>query len=104
MILHGLHSTANPTELLEEYGVDASKLLWDAIPRHLLSWIQGLDFGFVEFDCLLIHGSTVSVGERLTPQTSPVTILDRIHRAQVNYMFTARSYLTFNYQLQTSLI
>lgn len=104
LILHGLHSTADPTELIEEYGIDASKLLWDAIPRHLLSWIQGLDFGFVEFDCLLIHGSSVSVSEKLTPETSALTILDRINRVNVNYMFSARSHLTFNYQLQTSLI
>ncbi|WPF88544.1 hypothetical protein WEU38_17320 [Cyanobacterium aponinum AL20118] len=40
---------------------------------------------FVEFDCLLIHGSSVSVSEKLTPETSALTILDRINRVNVNY-------------------
>ncbi|AFZ46650.1 hypothetical protein Cyast_0674 [Cyanobacterium stanieri PCC 7202] len=100
LILHGLTSTADPMELIDQFGVDATKKLWDSISREVMDWLQKLDFGFVEFDCLLIHGSTVSVGEMLTPDTSPWVMLDRLQRMNVNYMFSGRSGLLYEYRLE----
>jgi len=100
LILHGLNSTANPTELIDKFGIDATKSLWDSVSRESIDWLRNLDFGFVEFDCLLIHGSTVSVSEALTPDTSPWIILDRLQRMNVNYLFCGRSTLLYEYKLQ----
>lgn len=104
LILHSLHSTADPVELIDEYGVEASKKLWDCVSPDTVEWLRGLDFGFVEFDCLLIHGSTVNVSEVLTPDTSPWIILDRINRVNVNYLFCGRSHQLFDYELQLGSI
>ena len=100
LILHGLGSIANPEELIDEYGISATKQLWDYVPRSMVEWIRKLDFGFVEFDCLLIHGTTVTVSEALTPDSSPWMILDRLQRMNVNYLFSGRSSLLYEYQLQ----
>jgi len=104
LILHSLHSTADPVELIDQFGVDVTKKLWDCVSRDTVEWLRGLDFGFVEFDCLLIHGSTVNVSEVLTPDTSPWIILDRINRVNVNYLFCGRSSQMFDYELQSGLI
>ena len=101
LILHGLSSVANPEELIDKYGMEATKELWDCVPRSMVEWIRGLDFGFVEFDCLLIHGTSVSVSETLTPESSPWMILDRLQRMNVNYLFSGRSSLLYEYQLRT---
>lgn len=69
-----------------------------------MEWLRGLDFGFVEFDCLLIHGNTVSVSEALTPDTSSWIILDRLNHVNINYLFCGRSSQMFNYELQSGLI
>ena len=61
-------------------------------------------FWFFELDCLLIHGSTVGVGEELTPETPPIQMLDRLSRMQANNLFCGRSGLTFQYQMQTGSI
>ena len=100
LILHGLSSMADPLELIEEYGVDATKELWDCVPRSMVEWIRNLDFGFVEFDSLLIHGTSVTVNEALTPDTSPWLILDRLQRMNVNLIFSGRSSLLYEYELQ----
>ncbi|MGI0479715.1 metallophosphatase [Geminocystis sp. CENA526] len=100
LILHSLHSTADPVELIDRFGVHATKILWDCVSRETIEWLRNLDFGFVEFDCLLIHGSTVSVSEALTPDTSPWVILDRLQRMNVNYLFSGRSHLLYEYRLQ----
>ncbi|MFB2875557.1 metallophosphatase [Floridanema aerugineum] len=99
LILHGLGRTAEPTELIERYGKPVVKDLWDAVPRELIEWVRSLDFGFFELDCLLIHGSTVSVSDELTPDTPPVQILDRLMRMDANYLFCGRSGLTFEYEI-----
>ncbi|ACB50842.1 hypothetical protein cce_1492 [Crocosphaera subtropica ATCC 51142] len=104
LILHGLGATAEPTELLEQYGVDTAKQLWDKVSRDTIQWLRNLDFGFVELDCLLIHGSSVSVSEELTPKTSPWQLLDRLQRMGVNSLFCGRSGQTFDYQLQEAAI
>jgi len=101
LILHGLSSSTEPQELIEQHGISATKELWDYVPPSTVEWIRSLDFGFVEFDCLLIHGTSVSVSEALTPESSPWMILDRLQRMNVNYLFSGRSSLLYEYQLQT---
>jgi hypothetical protein len=100
LILHGLGRTGEPTELIETYGVEMVKTLWDAIPRETVEWVRSLDFGFFELDCLLIHGSSVSVSDQLTPDTPPIQMLDRLMRMDANTLFCGRSGLTFQYHIQ----
>ncbi|MEQ8537432.1 MAG: metallophosphatase [Coleofasciculus sp. D1-CHI-01] len=100
LILHGLAATGEPTQLIENYGADTVKLLWDAVSRQTVEWIRRLDFGFLELDCLLIHGSSVSVDDELTPQTPPWQMCDRLMRVGATNLFCGRSGLTFEYQLQ----
>jgi hypothetical protein len=104
LILHGLSGTSEPTELIERYGGDTVKLLWDSVPRETVRWLSMLDFGFFEFDCLLIHGSTVSVSEELTLLTEPIQILDRLSRMQANNLFCGRSGSCFQYHLEAASI
>ncbi|WP_366514144.1 phosphoesterase-related protein [Moorena sp. SIO3I6] len=49
---------------------------------------------------MLIHGSTVSVSDELTPETLPWKMLDRLQRVQANHLFCGRSGQVFEYQLQ----
>ncbi|KAM3098444.1 metallophosphatase [Phormidesmis sp. 146-35] len=100
LILHGLGRIGEPTELIERYGIEMVKTLWDAIPREMVEWVRSLDFGFFELDCLLIHGSSVSVSDELTPDTSPIQMLDRLMRMDANILFCGRSGLTFQYEIQ----
>jgi len=100
LILHGLAATGEATQLIENYGADTVKLLWDAVSRQTVEWIRRLDFGFLELDCLLIHGSSVSVDDELTPQTPPWQMCDRLMRVGATNLFCGRSGLTFECQLQ----
>jgi hypothetical protein len=100
LILYGLGTTGEPTQLIENYGADAVKLLWDSVSRQTAEWIRSLDFGFFELDCLLIHGSSVSVDDKLTPETPPWQLCDRLMRMGANHLFCGRSGLTFEYELQ----
>ncbi|PSB02560.1 metallophosphoesterase family protein [Merismopedia glauca] len=100
LILHCLGRTAEPTELIDEYGMEMTKTLWDAIPRSEIEWVRSLDFGFFELDCLLIHGSSVSVSDKLTPDTSPIQMLDRLMRMDANTLFCGRSGQAFEYEIQ----
>ncbi|MGF1676170.1 MAG: metallophosphoesterase family protein [Rivularia sp. (in: cyanobacteria)] len=104
LILHGLTGSSEPTDLLQKYGGETVKLLWDNVSRNTVEWIRNLDFGFFELDALLIHGTTVSIDEALTPETSPVIILDRVARMQANILFCGRSGLTFQYNLEAGSI
>ncbi|HLP91118.1 MAG TPA: metallophosphatase [Nostocaceae cyanobacterium] len=104
LILHGLAGTGEPTELIEKYGGDTVKLLWEYVPRQTLRWLSLLDFGFFELDCLLIHGSTVSISEELTPETPAIQMLDRLMRIQANNLFCGRSGLTFQYELKSGSV
>ena len=73
--------------------------------RQIISdWIAALQFGFVELDCSLIHGSSKDVGENLTLDTPPLTLLDRLTRLQVNRLFTARSKQQFHLELTEGLL
>jgi hypothetical protein len=100
LILHGLGRTGEPSELIERYGASAVKTLWEAVPRPLVEWVRSLNFGFFELDCLLIHGSSVSVSDALTPETPPIQMLDRLMRMDANLLFCGRSGLAFQYEIQ----
>lgn len=102
LILHSLGATGEPTELIAKHGIDSTKQLWDAVSLETVQWLRNLDFGFVELDCLLIHGSTVSVSEELTPDTPPWQILDRLQRVGVNNLFCGRAGKVFDYSLQSA--
>ncbi len=99
LTLHAQGKTAEPTELIEKYGVDMVKALWDAVPQETISWMRSLDFGFMELDCLLTHGSSVGVTDELRPDTSPLVMFDRLGRLDANYLFCGRSGLQFKYQI-----
>ncbi len=100
LILHGLGGMSEPVELQNLYDSDTIKQLWEVVSRDTVQWIRGLNFGFVELDSLLIHGSSVSVSEELTPNTPPWQLLDRLQRLGVNQLFCGRSGEVFEYQLQ----
>jgi hypothetical protein len=102
--LHGLGSMAEPTELIDRFGKETAKLLWDSVSRETVQWLRNCHFGFFELDCLLIHGSTVSVSDELTPETQPWQMLDRLQRVQANHLFCGRSGQVFEYQLQGGLV
>ncbi|MEL7035208.1 MAG: metallophosphatase [Cyanobacteria bacterium J06592_8] len=102
--LYGLGSNIEATELREKYGADGVELLWDCVSRETVQWLKQQHFGFFEFDCLLIHGSSVSVDDELTPQTPPWKLLDRLQRVEANRLFCGRSGLTFQYELETGSI
>ena len=95
LILHALGQTGHPKQLIDRYGNVMVKTLWDSVSRDTISWIQTLDFGVVELDCLLIHGSPMGVDDELTPETSPIDLLDRLMRTDVNLLFCGRSGLAF---------
>jgi hypothetical protein len=99
LILYGLGRTGEPTELMARYGNPMVEQLWQAIPRTQVEWIRQLEFGFFELDCLLVHGSSVSVSDELTPETSPVELLDRLMRLDANHLFCGRSGLTYQYEI-----
>jgi hypothetical protein len=104
LILYGLGAISEPIALLQKYGGDTVKTLAESVSRDTVQWIRGLDFGFFELDCLLLHGSPLGVDEELTPETQPLLMCDRISRMQANNLFCGRSGLTFNYQFQNGSI
>ena len=73
--------------------------LREAVSQEHLNWLASLQFGFIELDCGLIHGSSADVGDRLQESTSPLILLDRLTRLDVNRLFTARSGRQFRLQL-----
>ena len=85
-------------------GDDAVNALMNAVDPYYLGWISSLQFGFVELDCGLIHGSSKDVGDILTMQTPPLTLLDRITRLNVNRLFTARSKQQFHLELTDAVV
>lgn len=107
--LHGLRGSLDAPELVAEVGTDGAKLLWKSIDWELVQWLRSLHFGFHELDCLLIHGSTVSYADVLTPEASPITLCDRLIRADASNLFCGRSGLAFECwveptQLQSKII
>jgi diadenosine tetraphosphatase ApaH/serine/threonine PP2A family protein phosphatase len=101
LILHALGRTGEPTELIDRYGIDMTKTLWDAIDSTTLKWVQSLEFGFVELDCFLIHGGSISVSDELTPTIDPIQAIDRLSRMDANQLFCGRSGLAFEYKIES---
>jgi hypothetical protein len=101
LILHALGRTGEPTELIDRYGIDMTKTLWDAINSTTLKWVQSLEFGFAELDCFLIHGSSISVSDELTPTIDPIQAIDRLSRMDANQLFCGRSGLAFEYKIES---
>ena len=79
-----------------EAAVDA--LLQAVDPCHM-GWLAELQFGFIELDCALLHGSSATVEDSLGPDSSPLLLLDRLTRMEVNRLFTARSGQQFSIEL-----
>ena len=80
-------------------GATTMQHLREAVSQEHLNWLASLQFGFIELDCGLIHGSSADVGDRLQESTSPLILLDRLTRLDVNRLFTARSGRQFRLQL-----
>ena len=93
--LHGLSGLPDAPELMAQCGGDGVKQLWESVSRESVRWLRSLHFGFHELDCLLIHGSTVSYADELTPDTPAIQLCDRLIRADANTLFCGRSGLTF---------
>ena len=93
-------STTEPTELIDRFGMETVKLLWDSVSRETVQWLRNRHFGFLQLDCLLIHGSSVGVSDELTPETPPWQMLDRLQRVEANSLFCGRSGQVFEYILQ----
>ncbi|PSO50058.1 MAG: metallophosphatase [Cyanobacteria bacterium SW_9_44_58] len=102
--LYALSGVGDAVALREHYGADAIAQLWDSVSRETVQWLRSLDFGFHEEDCLLIHGSTVSYEDELTPETPGIQICDRALRAEATTLFCGRSGLTFEYCVETGRI
>ncbi len=98
-ILHGLAQTADPDELTRQEGASTIEALWQSVSTSTVEWLRTLHFGFLESDCLLIHGSTVSVSDCLTPETEPLTMWDRVVRGEAQRLFCGRSGLAFDYKV-----
>ena len=97
--LHGLSGLPDAPELMAQVGGEGVQRLWESVSRQDVQWLRSLHLGFHELDCLLIHGSTVSYADELTPTTPPLTLCDRLIRADANTLFCGRSGLTFECQV-----
>jgi len=80
---------------MAQFGGDGVKQLWESVSRESVRWLRSRHFGFHELDCLLIHGSTVSYADELTPDTPAIQLCDRLIRADANTLFCGRSGLIF---------
>lgn len=100
--LHGLSGSPDAPELMAQWGGEGIKRLWETVSRESVGWLQSLHFGFHELDCLLIHGSTVSYADELTPMTHPVILYDRLLRADAHTLLCGRSGLAFDCQIDPS--
>ena len=97
--LHGYHGDAKAEELHRQSDDSEVQLLLQAVSTEHHNWLASLQFGLIELDCGLIHGSSADVGDELDERTSPLILLDRLTRLDVNRLFTARSGRQFRLQL-----
>jgi hypothetical protein len=65
-------------------GEPAVDALLQAVDLSHMDWLAGLQLGFVELGCALLHGSSVAVDDSLEPDSSPLLLLDRLTRMEVN--------------------
>ena len=96
---HGYRGGQKPEALEGENDANTIRKLREAVNVEHLNWLASLQFGFIELDCGLIHGSSADVGDQLLETTSPLILLDRLTRLDVNRLFTARSGRQFRLQL-----
>jgi hypothetical protein len=101
--LHALGRTSEPTGLIDRYGITATQTLWDTVDRAHVEWMRDLNFGLVELDCLLVHGTTLDIAEAITPETSPIVAADRLGRMGMRRMICGRPERAFHYQLSGSI-
>ncbi|MFN6132812.1 MAG: phosphoesterase [Synechococcaceae cyanobacterium] len=80
-------------------GEEAVEALLQAVDPAHMNWLAALQFGFIELDCALLHGSSAAVDDNLGPDSSPLLLLDRLSRLDVNRLFTARSGQQFRLEL-----
>ena len=99
LIESGFRGDQKAQALRQAHGDDAASALVKAVDPDHLQWLASLQFGFIELDCALIHGSSADVADRLTPESSPLILLDRLTRLDVNRLFTARSGVQFLLEL-----
>jgi hypothetical protein len=85
--------------LRRSQGEEAVEALLQAVDPAHMNWLAALQFGFIELDCTLLHGSSAAVDDNLTPDSSPLLLLDRLSRLDVNRLFTARSGQQFRLEL-----
>lgn len=102
--LYGLGTNVQGDELLNKYGGDTVKLLWKSVSRKTVEWLREQNFGFLELDCLLIHGSSVGVSDELTVDTPAWKMLDRLQRVGANQLFCGRSGQVFEYELSAGSV
>ena len=99
LIDYGYRGDQKPDVRNKPDGATTMQHLREAISQDHLNWLASLQFGFIELDCGLIHGSSADVGDPLQETTSPLILLDRLTRLDVNRLFTARSGRQFRLQL-----
>jgi hypothetical protein len=95
----GFRGARQADALRLNHGEEAVEALLRAVDPGHLRWLVSLQFGFIELDCVLIHGSCADIGDELTPETSPLILIDRLTRLDVNRLFTARSAQQFRLEL-----
>ena len=95
----GFRGNRKADALRLNHGEEVVDALLRAVDPAHLRWLVSLQFGFVELDCGLIHGSSADIGDELTPETSPLILIDRLTRLDVNRLFTARSAQQFRLEL-----
>ena len=87
----GFRGERRADALRQRGGEAAVAALLQAVDPGHMAWLASLQFGFVELDCALLHGSSADVGDSLTADTAPLQLLDRLTRMEANRLFTARS-------------
>ena len=99
LIDYGYRGDQKPDVRNKPDGATTMQHLREAVSQEHLNWLASLQFGFIELDCGLIHGSSADVGDPLQETTSPLILLDRLTRLDVNRLFTAHSGRQFRLQL-----
>ena len=89
--LHGYRGEAKADEIHRQSDAFEVQRLLKTLSTEHLSWLATLQLGLIELDCGLIHGSSAGVGDELDETTSPLILLDRLTRLDVNRLFTERS-------------
>ena len=87
----GFRGEKQAEALRDQYDQSVVEKLLNAVSQEHHHWIASLQYGFIELDCALIHASSADVGDSLTSETSPLILLDRLTRLDVNRLFSARS-------------